>query len=170
GRMTGFGMAGDERVYAPKDFLPAFDCMREAGFQLTCHAGEWGGADSVRAALDDLDVERIGHGVRGAEDPDLMRRLAAEGITLEVCPGSNVALGVYPDWNAHSIDVLRNAGCRVTVSTDDPPFFHTTMNHEYEMLSKMFGYGKEDFDDFAYNAVSAAFCDDETKSKLSARI
>jgi adenosine deaminase len=170
GRMTGFGMAGDERVYQPRDFKPAFDCMSEAGFELTCHAGEWGGAESVRATLDALNVSRIGHGVRSAEDPELMQRIAAEGVTLEICPGSNVALGVYPSWHAHSIEVLRSAGCRVTVSTDDPPFFHTTMTHEYKMLSKVFGYGQKEFEEFAANAVDAAFCDNETKGRIRAAL
>lgn len=167
GRMVGFGMAGDERVLQPKDFATAFAQMKEAGFRLTCHAGEWGGADSVRATLDDLQPERIGHGVRSAEDVDLMRRIAEEGVTLEVCPGSNVALGVYPTWESHSIDVLRSHGCKVTVSTDDPPFFHTTMSHEYEMLAKTFGYGEVQFQEFAANALEAAFCDDDVKGRLS---
>jgi adenosine deaminase len=95
--ITGFGIAGDEKIGAPKDFRWSFDCAREAGLRLTAHAGEWGGPDSVRDAVRDLEVERIGHGVRAIEDLALVDELAEKGIVLEVCPGSNVVLGVYPE-------------------------------------------------------------------------
>ena len=166
GRMTGFGLAGDERIGAPGDWAPAFARAHEAGFRLTAHAGEFGGPESVGAALDDLKVERIGHGVRSAEDASLVDRLAEEGITLETCPGSNVALGVYPDLAAHPVRRLFDAGCRVTVSTDDPPFFHTTMSLEYARLADEHGFSGEDFDAMLSNAIDAAFCDEATKSQL----
>ena len=121
--VTGFGMGGSEAVGRATDYAWSFDCAREAGLGLTCHAGEWRGPDSIRDALA-LGCSRIGHGVRAIEDPALVRDLAESGITLEVCPGSNVALGLYPDWPAHPIARLADAGVRVTVSTDDPPFFH----------------------------------------------
>lgn len=170
GRMTGFGIAGDERIHTLADFAPSFQRMAEAGFRLTAHAGEWGGADSVRAALDDLNVERIGHGVRAAEDADLVRRLAAEGVVLETCPGSNVALGVYPSLEAHSIEVLRKAGVALTVSTDDPPFFHITMTSEYQKLAQTFGYDEATFAKFARTGVAAAFCDEDTRAALTSRL
>ena len=143
--IVGLGMGGDESVCAPGDFAWAFDCAREAGLQLTCHAGEWGGPESVRDAVQDLKVERIGHGVRAIEDPDLVDELAEAGVVLEVCPGSNVTLGLYPGLAAHPIAQLRERGVKVTVSTDDPPFFHTTMSKEYEALEQAFGWGEEDF-------------------------
>lgn len=170
GRMTGFGIAGDERIHTPADFAPSFQRMAEAGFRLTAHAGEWGGADSVRDVLDDLKVERIGHGVRAAEDSDLVKRLAADGVVLEVCPGSNVALGVYPSLETHSIETLRKAGVALTVSTDDPPFFHTTMTTEYQNLAKTFGYNEAIFAAFARTGVAAAFCDDQTRAALTTRL
>jgi len=170
GRMTGFGIAGDERVHQPKDFAPAFKAMAEAGFRLTAHAGEFGGAESVRAALDDLKVERIGHGVRAAEDADLLVRLAAEGQVLETCPGSNVSLGVYPDLASHSIGALLAAGVKCTVSTDDPPFFHTNMTSEYTELEATFAMGEAQFACFARTAVQAAFCEPEVKANLVAHL
>ena len=94
--VTGFGLAGEERHGHPADFARAFAIAAEAGLGLTVHAGEVAGAESVRAALDALPVTRIGHGVRAAEDPELVRRIAAEGVTLETCPGSNLALGALP--------------------------------------------------------------------------
>lgn len=170
GRMRGFGMAGDERRNRVADFVRPFEMMAEAGFRLTAHAGEFGGAESVRDALDLLHVERIGHGVRAIEDPALVERLAAEEITLEVCPGSNVALGVYPDITAHPIARLRDAGCAVTVSTDDPPFFHTTMDAEYAALHGAFGFRASDFRAMNETAIASAFCEDELKADLSARL
>lgn len=170
GRMTGFGMAGDERQFTCADFTKPFAAMAEAGFRLTAHAGEWGGPDSVRDALDLLHVERIGHGVRAAEDPTLVRRLADQGVVLETCPGSNVALGVYPDLAVHPVRTLVDAGCKVTVSTDDPPFFHTTMAKEYENLSRTFGMTDSDFHRFAATALDAAFCDEETKAGIAKRL
>jgi len=168
--IVGFGMGGNETMGRQGDFAWAFDCAREAGLGLTTHAGEFCGADSVRQALDDLRVDRIGHGVRVVEDPALMDRLAASGVVLELCPGSNLALGLYPDMRAHPIDRLRRAGVRVTVSTDDPPFFHTTMTDEFAALELAFGWGEEDFADIAPTALRAAFCDDVTRDTLKKRL
>ncbi|MGI1663827.1 adenosine deaminase [Palleronia sp. KMU-117] len=164
--IVGFGIAGDERAGKPRDFAWSFDLAREAGLRLTAHAGEWGGPDSVTDALDALGVERIGHGVRAIEDRATVDRLAREGIVLEVCPGSNVALGLYRDWAAHPIKRLRDAGVRVTVSTDDPPFFHTTMAHEFDMLARAFGWEDEELQALNATALDAAFCDGETKDRI----
>jgi adenosine deaminase len=168
--VTGFGLAGDEMAGKPGDFAYAFDMAREAGLRLTCHAGEWGGADSVRDAVRDLRVERIGHGVQAIEDPGLVDQLAEEGITLECCPGSNVFLGVFPSWKAHPIEKLRQKGVKVTVSTDDPPFFHTTMTREYEMLAETFGWDDEIFAEVTRNALDAAFCDADTRAKIAKKL
>jgi adenosine deaminase len=168
--LTGFGMAGAESVGAPKDYLWAFDCAREAGLRLTCHAGEWGGPDSVRAAVRDLGVERIGHGVRAIEDLALVDDLAERGIVLEVCPGSNIALGIYPDWRSHPICWLHERGVKVTVSTDDPPFFHTTMTREYELLAEAFDWDRAEFLALNRVAAEAAFCDAATRDRLLKRL
>ncbi|MBT9382607.1 adenosine deaminase [Pseudooceanicola sp. CBS1P-1] len=168
--IVGFGIAGDENMGKPKDFAWSFDMAREAGLKLTAHAGEWGGPQSVREALDDLRVARIGHGVRAIEDLELVDRLAEEGIVLEVCPGSNVQLGVYPDLRRHPIEMLRERGVKVTVSTDDPPFFHTTMSKEYEDLHRAFGWDEEIFGSIAAIALDAAFCDATTKENLRKKL
>jgi len=168
--ITGFGMGGDENQFTQGTFKWAFDCAREAGLQLTTHAGEWGGPESIRQALDDLKVERLGHGVQVIEDEALMQRVIDEGVTLEVCPGSNVVLGVYPSIKDHPIKRLRDAGVKVTVSTDDPPFFHTTMTKEYEMLEQAFGWGAEDFTALNMTAIDAAFCDADTKTRIKQRL
>lgn len=165
GWITGFGMGGAEQMHKATDFAWSFDCAREAGLGLTCHAGEWGGPASVREALA-LGCTRIGHGVRAIEDRDLLRDLAQQNITLEVCPGSNVALGVCRAWDAHPIARLADAGVRVTVSTDDPPFFHTTLRHEYDRLASTFGWGDTEFRQINLWAAEAAFCDVATRNRL----
>ena len=170
GFITGLGLAGDEQKGKPKDFAWAFDCAREAGLGLTCHAGEWGGPDSVRDAIRDLGVSRIGHGVRAIEDLALVDELAEAGVVLEVCPGSNVALGLYPSFRDHPVAELDRRGVKVTISTDDPPFFHTTMKREYEELSRAFDWDEGQFLRLARNAADAAFCDTGIRDKLLKRL
>ena len=167
--IVGFGMGGDENVGHQKDYAYSFDMAKEAGLRLTTHAGEWRGPQEVREALA-LGVERIGHGVRCASDPDLVSELAARGTVLEVCPGSNVTLGIYPTLREHPIDRLSDAGVAVTVSTDDPPFFHSTMTREYEGLAETFGWTEDRFFELARTSAKAAFCDDDTRSELLKRI
>jgi adenosine deaminase len=170
GFLTGFGLAGAEMMHRPGDFAYSFDMAREAGMHLTAHAGEWGGPDMVLETLDLLKVERVGHGVNAVSDSDLVMRLAEEGITLEVCPGSNIVLRAIDRWEDHPIQTLREAGVPVTVSTDDPPFFHTTMTAEYDNLARVFGYGDDDFRALNETAITAAFCDDATKKAVRARL
>jgi adenosine deaminase len=165
--IVGFGIAGDEKIGAPKDFRWSFDCAREAGLRLTAHAGEWGGPESVRDAVRDLEVERIGHGVRAIEDLALVDELAEKGIVLECCPGSNVALGIYPNFRQHPISPLYERGVKVTVSTDDPPFFHTTMAREFEMLHRAFDWDDGVFSQLNQTALDAAFCDADTKTRIA---
>jgi adenosine deaminase len=168
--LVGFGMAGAEDAGTAGDFSYAFDMARDAGLRLTSHAGEWGGAQSIWDTLQDLNVERIGHGVHAINDPKLVDYLAETGIVLEVNPGSNVALGVYPSLAEHPIAKLRDAGVKVTVSTDDPPFFNTTMTSEFEKLASVFGWGVDDFKQLNQTALEAAFCDAATKDLISKRL
>ncbi len=168
--ITGLGIGGDERAGELADFTYAFDMAREAGLQLTAHAGEWCGPEEVRAALEHLKVTRIGHGVRSVEDPALVAELAESGVVLEVCPGSNVTLGVYENLAAHPIKALRDAGVKVTVSTDDPPFFHTTMADEFNNLADEFGWQEEDFKDLNGVALEAAFCDEVTRARVKEKL
>ncbi len=168
--ITGFGLAGAEMMGRPRDFSYAFDMAREAGLPLTCHAGEWGGPDMVADTLRDLKVSRIGHGVNAVQDPELVAQIVESGVVLEVCPGSNVFLGATGDWASHPIKALRDAGVKVTVSTDDPPFFGTTMTREYEMLSQTFGWDEDDFRTLNQTALDAAFCDSVTREKIAKKL
>ncbi len=169
-RITGFGIAGDETLYHPRDFADAFDIAREAGLGLTAHAGELAGPQSVRDALDHFGVRRIGHGVRAIEDPALVARLAREGIVLELCPSSNVTLGLYPDLAHHPFRRLMEAGVRVTINSDDPPYFHTTLGHEYEALGQAQGLDRAALLGATRTAIEAAFVDESTRAKLLARV
>lgn len=168
--ITGFGIAGDEKVLHPRDFTYAFDMAREAGLRATVHAGEWGGAASVRDALEHLQPERIGHGVQAIDDLALVDILAEKEVVLECCPGSNVYLGVYPNLHSHPIEKLRERGVKVTISTDDPPFFHTTMTREYEMLADTFGWNEDDFAELNATALAAAFCDADTRAAVEKKL
>ena len=168
--VTGFGMGGDEGAGRAGDFAWAFDCAREAGLGLTSHAGEWAGPDSIRETLKRLRPARLGHGVRALEDPRLVDDLAERGTVLEVCPGSNLALGLYPALDAHPIARLREAGVPVTVSTDDPPFFATTMTAEWEGLERALGWGPEDLAALNRTALAAAFCDQATREATAKRL
>lgn len=164
--ITGFGIGGDEKSGELKDFLWSFDCAREAGLRITAHAGEWKGPDEVRAAMNDLGAERIGHGVRAIEDMALVEEIAERGVVLELCPGSNVALGIYPNFRKHPIGEMYDRGVKVTINTDDPPFFHTTMAREYDMLNRAFDWDEAVFRKIARTALDAAFCDADTKTRL----
>tara|TARA_R110002124_G_scaffold131134_3_gene293213 strand:- start:7076 stop:8047 length:972 start_codon:yes stop_codon:yes gene_type:complete len=168
--VTGFGMAGDERMHHPADFATAFRIAEDAGLQITAHAGEFGGPDSIRAVLDELGVKRIGHGVRAIEDEALLARLREEDIVLELCPGSNVALGLYDNWQVHPFPMLKNAGLRLTLNSDDPPFFQTDISHEYDQAATAFGLSGVDQLAITHQAIEAAFVDDATRQRLFQRL
>jgi adenosine deaminase len=160
--VVALGMGGDEAKFSPADFAPAYRLAHDEGYGCTIHAGEVRGPESVWAAIRDLPVTRIGHGVRSIEDPALVEELARRGIALEVCPGSNVALGLYPNRNAHPLHRLIEAGVRVTLSSDDPPFFHTTLGTEYEQA----GLDEVALRKITRTAVETSFADEATKAKL----
>ncbi len=168
--VTGFGLAGDETRGRAQDFAWAFDCAREAGLALTAHAGEIGGPESIRSTLAALRPRRLGHGVRAVEDPALVETLAEQGIVLEVCVGSNLALKLYPSLRAHPVARLRDNGVMITLSTDDPSFFRTSLRQEYEALAHAFGWTEEDFRAINKAAANAAFCDETTRKAVLARI
>jgi adenosine deaminase len=163
--VVGFSMAGDEAGFPAGDFAEAFAIAAGAGLGCTIHAGEWAGAESVRAALS-LPVARIAHGVRAIEDPSLVAELAARGTVLECCPTSNVVLGVYPSYEAHPLPLLRDAGVRVTLGSDDPPYFGTTIAREYDVSAERMGFSSADLVEVTRTAIDAAFCDESLKRAL----
>ena len=168
--VTGFNMAGEERMGRVADYAPAFDIAREAGLGLTIHAGEVCGPFSVIDALDLVRPPRIGHGVRAIEDPELVARLRDLGTVLEVCPGSNIALGIYPDFQSHPLRRLKEAGVKACLNSDDPPFFHTSLAREYQIASETMGLSEQEIDGMTRTAIEAAFVDEETRRRLLARL
>lgn len=168
--VTGFGLAGDEREGDIEDFERAFEIAREAGLGTTVHAGELAGWESVESALDHVRPARIGHGVRAVENPELVRRIADEGIVLECCPGSNVALKVFESHSTHPFRRLRDAGCKVTLNSDDPPHFSTSLEAEYETARTHFGLDDAALLAVTRTAIEAAFLDRKTKADLLARL
>lgn len=160
--VVGFGMGGDEAKFTPADFAPAYRLAHEQGYGCTVHAGEVLGPESVWASIEALPVTRIGHGVRSADDPALMAELVRRGTVLEVCPGSNVALGLYPDRASHPLHRLIDAGVAVTLNSDDPPFFHTTLGNEYDKA----GLDPATLRQIARTALAASFADETTKRQL----
>jgi adenosine deaminase len=163
--VTGFGMGGDEAGFPADRFAAAFGIAREAGLGLTVHAGEWGGPESVRQGLA-LGVSRIGHGVRAVEDPELVRELADRGTVLEVCPTSNVVLGIYPGYRAHPLPTLRAAGVPVTLGSDDPPYWDASIGGEYEVAEREFGMSEEELRELTRTALRAAFVEEPVRRRL----
>jgi adenosine deaminase len=167
--VVGFSMAGDEAGFPAGQFAEAYGIAAAAGLGCTVHAGEWAGADSVRAALE-LPVTRISHGVRAIEDPSVVSELAARGIVLECCPTSNVVLGVFPSYEEHPLPRLRAAGVRVTLGSDDPPYFGATVEGEYAICAARMGFDDDVLREITTTAIDAAFCDDDLKAALRKRL
>jgi len=129
--LVGITLGGSEHLFPPSDFTEVYSVAREHGLRLTVHAGEALGPESVWDAIRLLGVERLGHGVRAIEDPALVEYLAEHRIPLEVCPTSNLRTGIYPSYEAHPLKALHDAGVPVTINSDDPTFFDTTLAQEY---------------------------------------
>ena len=167
--VVGFSLAGDEAGFPARDFAEAFAVAAGAGLGCTIHAGEWQGPPSVRGALE-LPVTRIAHGVRAVEDPELVKELAARGTVLECCPTSNVVLGVYPSYEEHPLPQLRDAGVKVTLGSDDPPYFGASVAGEYAVCARRMGFTEDDLRDITRTAIDAAFCDEDLKAVMRARL
>jgi adenosine deaminase len=163
--VVGFNLVGDEAAWPAGLFARAYDIAASSGLGCTIHAGEHDGPGSVRAALA-LPVTRISHGVRAIEDPALVAELAERAVVLEVCPSSNVALGLFPSYQDHPLGALREAGVRVTLGSDDPPYFGCTIGAEYAVAREHHGFEEEQLLDVTRDAVMAAFVDDALKSAL----
>jgi adenosine deaminase len=163
--VVGFSLAGDEAGYPPEPFLEAYRVAERAGLGCTVHAGEWAGAVSVRGALE-LPVTRISHGVRAIEDPSLVEELSRRKITLEVCPTSNVVLGVFPTYEEHPFLALRDAGIPLTLGSDDPPYFGASVGGEYTVAREHFGLDDQQLVGITRTAIEASFAEAELRSKL----
>jgi adenosine deaminase len=166
--VVGFNLVGDEAAWPAGRFARAYGIAAGSGLGCTIHAGEHDGPPSVRAALA-LPVTRISHGVRAIEDPAVVEELAERGTVLEVCPSSNVSLGLYPSYEDHPLGALRDAGVKVTLGSDDPPYFACSIGSEYALARERMGFDEEQLRVVTRLAVEASFAEDAVKEALSAK-
>lgn len=164
--VVGFGLSNDERRGFARDFDRAFSIARQGGLLAAPHGGELSGASSVRDCLDDLDAGRIGHGVRAAEDPRVMAALAERGVTCEVCPASNVALGVYEKAEAVPLRELFDAGVPMALGADDPLLFGSRLAAQYELVREAHGFDDEELAELARQSVRGSAAPAEVRERL----
>jgi aminodeoxyfutalosine deaminase len=170
GALVGFGLGGPEIGVPRAQFEPHFAAARAAGLHSVPHSGESTGPQSVWDALTLLGAERIGHGTSCVQDPRLLEHLAEHRIPLEVCPTSNVATRVVERIEDHPIRAMVDAGVVVTVNSDDPPMFGTTLNREYEVAAALLDLDEAGVADLALAAVDASFAPDDVRAALRAEI
>ena len=168
--VTGFGLSNDERRGPAQDFARAFRIAEHAGLLLVPHGGELAGPASVAACLDDLHADRIGHGVRAAEDPAVVKRLSAEGVTCEVCPSSNVALGVAASPAQVPLRQLVEAGVPVALGADDPLLFGPRLTAQYEIARHVHEFTDFELAELARMAVAASAAPEPVRTRLQAGI
>ena len=158
--LSGFESSPDE------PYREHFQVALQEGLHRVAHAGEHEGPATIRSALDVCQAERIGHGIRAVDDPDLVAELANRGTPLEISPTSNVRLGAVSEIGEHPFDRLWRAGVAVTVNSDDPPQFETTITDEYRNLAQAFGYGAADLASFSWTALQQAFLEPTARARL----
>ena len=168
--VIGVGIGGFELAHPPEQFAAVYDDARQFGFRLTAHAGEEAGPESVWGAIRDLGAERIGHGVRSIDDPHLVDYLVEHQIPLEVCPTSNLRTGVIAHWDQHPVRRLIDAGVMVTINTDDPAMFDTTLAGEFENLEEHFGLDETALKRLSLAVIDASWADDATRTRLKGDI
>jgi adenosine deaminase len=164
--VVGFGLSNDERRGTTAEFAPAFAIAERAGLMLTPHGGELLGPPSVRACLDHLHADRLGHGVRSAEDPDLLRRVVDEGVALEVCPVSNVGLGVYSDLTSVPLPELLEAGATVALGADDPLLFGSRLAGQYATMRAAHDLKDDQLAELAAMSIRASRAPADVKATL----
>jgi len=168
--LVSFGLGGPEIGVPRPQFAPHFERAIAAGLHSVPHAGESAGPESIWDSLRHLGAERIGHGIAAAQDPELMAHLAEHNVTLEICPTSNVRTRSVPSLAEHPLPQLVAAGVPVTINSDDPPMFGTTLNAEYEIAAELLGLDNAGVAELARAAVRASFAADAVKRDLLAEI
>ena len=164
--VVGIDLAADEAGFPITAHRSAFQYARQNNINRTAHAGEALGPESIWETLERLQPQRIGHGVRAIEDPKLVQHLVESKIHLEVCPGCNVLIGVFPDLESHSVDRLLKAGISLNINTDGHTLPKSNLNMEYQSLENVFSWGKNEFLKTNRYAMQAAFTDSATKTRI----
>jgi len=167
--LVGFGLAGDEFNFPPSLFAKTFDMLREEKFPITVHAGEWDGPENIRKAINLLHPTRLGHGVRSIEDPELVKEIIERDILLETCPTSNLATKIYDSYENHPVKKLFDQGVKITVNSDDPPFFNASIQGEYKVMEDL-GLNIKELNSLTQNAIKYSFCEEEVKKKLLSKL
>ena len=168
--LVGFGLGGPEIGVPRPQFQPHFDAARAAGLRSVPHAGETTGPETVWDAVRLLGAERIGHGTSSAADPELLAHLAEAGIVLEVCPTSNIATRAVATMDEHPLRTFVEAGVPVTINSDDPPMFGTTLNGEYAVAADLLGLDEGGVADLARSAVRASFAPADVQARILGEI
>ncbi len=168
--ITGVGLDSSEVGHPPEKFARVFAAAGDLGLKRVAHAGEEGPPDYVWQALDVLKIDRLDHGNRSLEDPALVRRLAAEGMTLTVCPLSNLKLCVVPDMDSHPIDRMLAVGLSATINSDDPAYFGGYVGENYRAVAAARGLGKTELATLARNSFTGSFLDDAAKAAHVAQL
>ncbi|RUR12333.1 adenosine deaminase [Legionella sp. km772] len=168
--VTGFGLGGDEAKFPPKLFKKAYQIAADAGLECTVHAGEFASAAGMVEAIEHLPIKRIGHGVNAIYSPETMDLLKEKEITLELCPSSNIFLGLFKNMADHPFPKFYEAGIKVSISSDDPPFMSTTLAHEYKKVQEAYQYSNETMNAITRMAIKSAFVDQKTKEELLAKL
>jgi adenosine deaminase len=170
GQVVGFGLSNDERRGVTAEFAPAFDIARRAGLACVPHGGELLGADAVRETLAALAPDRLGHGIRSAEDVRVLDEVVRRGVTLEVCPGSNVALGVYGATEDVPLRQLVEAGAQIALGADDPLLFGSRLNAQYESARTAHGLSDVELAELARGSVRGSRAPEPTRKQMLADI
>lgn len=170
GQVVGFGLSNDERVGNTAEFGAAFRIARDAGLAALPHGGELLGPESVREVVTALAPRRLGHGVRTTEDLDLLRRLVDDGIAFEVCPASNVHLGVFSDLSHVPLPVLYDLGATVALGADDPLLFHSRLLAQYVTARDIHGFTDEQLASLAHQSIKASLASQDSKSRWMSQI
>lgn len=167
---TGFGLGGDEINFPPKLFKKAYQIAAESGLYCTVHAGEFAPASGMIEAIEHLPIQRIGHGVQVIHSPETMDLLKERNIALELCPSSNIFLGLFKDFNSHPFPQLLASGIKISLNSDDPPFMSTTLPQEYARVQEAYQYSDAIMESITAMAIDCAFVDAETKKVLHAKM
>ena len=170
GEVVGFGLSNDERRGDTAEFAPAFAIAHRAGLRSVPHGGELLGPAHVEQVLEHLRPDRLGHGVRSAEDPTLLERVVADEVALEVCPASNVSLGVYPTAADVPLRTLVDAGARVALGADDPLLFRSRLTDQYRIAREQHGFDDEALADLARSSIRASTASPATRERLLAGV
>ena len=167
---VGFGLGGPEAGAPRAAYADVFRRARDLGLVSVPHAGETTGPASIRDSIDALGAVRIGHGIAAAQDPSLMAELVDRDVVLEVCPTSNVCTRAVASLEEHPFTILREAGVRLTINTDDPGMFDTDLNREYVIANEVFGVGRDGLVELARESVRASLASPATKDRILAEI